>query len=184
MYCVFVSLKESPFPLRPIAVIAGVIVLTVVAVYLLGSWAAGSARYASLAAKPAEAKIRIPIRTVRREQIADTWQAPRGVNRKHNGQDIFAPKGTPVYSASAGYIIDIGENELGGKTVWVIGAGGRVYYYAHLDAYSEKIAEGDEVSPDTVLGYVGNSGNAATTPPHLHFGVYTPSGPINPLSLF
>jgi peptidoglycan LD-endopeptidase LytH len=77
----------------------------------------------------------------------------------------------------------IGENSLGGQTVSVIGAGGRVYYYAHLDSYAPGIAEGDYVTPKTVLGYLGTTGNAAGTPPHLHFGVYTPSGAQNPLPL-
>ncbi len=65
----------------------------------------------------------------------------------------------------------------------MIGAGGRVYYYAHFDSYAPGIAEGDYVTPQTVLGYVGTTGNAQGTPPHLHFGVYAPTGPINPLPL-
>ncbi|OLE50792.1 MAG: hypothetical protein AUG51_26260 [Acidobacteria bacterium 13_1_20CM_3_53_8] len=77
----------------------------------------------------------------------------------------------------------IGENQLGGHTVSVFGAGGRVYYYAHLDSYALNIAEGDYVTPETVSGYVGTTGNAKNTPPHLHFGVYTSEGAINPLPL-
>jgi peptidoglycan LD-endopeptidase LytH len=65
----------------------------------------------------------------------------------------------------------------------VLGAGGRVYYYAHLEAYAPGLAVGDPVTPATLLGYVGTSGNARGTPPHLHFGVYTLSGPVNPLPL-
>jgi murein DD-endopeptidase MepM/ murein hydrolase activator NlpD len=140
-------------------------------------------RYASLINKPPDAKIAIPIRGVRSQQIADTWGAVRGADRKHEGQDIFAPRNTPIYSATDGYVIEVGENTLGGRTVSVIGAGGRVYYYAHLQAYGD-VREGDAVSTNTILGYVGTSGNAAGTPPHLHFGVYTPSGAINPLTLF
>ena len=142
-----------------------------------------SARYASLINKPPDAKIEIPIRGIRAKQIADTWGAARGADRKHEGQDIFAPKGTPVYSATEGYVIDIGENPLGGRTVSVLGAGGRVYYYAHFHAYGD-IVEGQQVSTETIVGYVGNTGNAASTPPHLHFGVYAVSGAINPLTLF
>lgn len=120
---------------------------------------------------------------VPKKQIANTWHAPRGSNRLHEGQDIFAPRGTPTYSATRGYIYNIGQNGLGGQTVSVIGAGGRVYYYAHFDSYAPGIAEGDYVTPQTVLGYVGTTGNAQGTPPHLHFGVYTSAGPINPLPL-
>jgi len=127
-------------------------------------------------------KIVMPLQ-MSKKQIANTWHAPRGANRLHEGQDIFVPRGTPTYSATRGYIYNIGQNRLGGQTVSVIGSGGRVYYYAHFDTYAAGIAEGDYVTPQTVLGYVGTSGNAQGTPPHLHFGVYTPTGPINPLPL-
>ena len=109
--------------------------------------------------------------------------APRRYGRRHEGQDIFAPRGTPILSATNGYIYKIGENNLGGQTVSVIGSGGRVYYYAHLDSYAPGIEVGDRVSTRTVLGYVGTTGNAQGTPPHLHFGVYTLTGAINPLPL-
>jgi murein DD-endopeptidase MepM/ murein hydrolase activator NlpD len=79
--------------------------------------------------------------------------------------------------------VRIGETRLGGRTVSVIGAGGRLYYYAHLDAYAPGLAVGESVTVDTLLGYVGTSGNARGTPPHLHFGVYTVGGVINPLPL-
>ncbi|CAN5851443.1 hypothetical protein BH18ACI4_BH18ACI4_23280 [soil metagenome] len=127
-------------------------------------------------------KIVMPLQ-VSKKQIANTWHAPRDASRLHEGQDIFAPRGTPTYSATRGYIYNIGQNSLGGQTVSVIGAGGRVYYYAHFDSYAPGIAEGDYVTPQTVLGYVGTTGNAQGTPPHLHFGVYTPTGAINPLPL-
>lgn len=72
---------------------------------------------------------------------------------------------------------------LGGQTVSIVGAGGRTYYYAHLEAYAPDLAEGDFVTTQTLLGYVGATGNAAGTPPHLHFGVYAPGGALNPLPL-
>ena len=141
-------------------------------------------RYASLLAKAPEEKIRIPIRDLKRSQITNTWGAPRGDDRKHQGQDLFAKRGTPVHSATDGYVWRIGESNLGGNTVWVIGAGGRVYYYAHLDRYAENLKAGDAVTTESVIGYVGNTGNAKGTPPHLHFGVYTSTGAIDPLGLF
>lgn len=125
----------------------------------------------------------MPVKNVAKREIANTWQAPRGADRKHQGQDIFAPRGTPILSATDGYVIEIGQNSLGGQTVSVIGAGGRVYYYAHLDSYADRLKEGDLVSRHTVLGYVGTTGNAQGTPPHLHFGVYSSGGAINPLPL-
>lgn len=150
----------------------------------IGDSATRPFRYASLLAKTPEEKIQIPVRGLHRSQITDTWGAPRGVDRKHQGQDLFAKRGTPIHSATEGYVWRIGENNLGGNTVWVIGAGGRVYYYAHLDRYAENLNVGDAVTTDTVLGYVGTTGNAKGTPPHLHFGVYTSTGAINPLELF
>lgn len=146
--------------------------------------AAAPFRYAALYAREPEAKINVPVRTVKIKQIADTFGAPRGSDRTHKGQDIFAPRNTSIYSATGGYVWRIGENNLGGKTVWIIGAGGRVYYYAHLEKYAENLKLGDEVTTNTILGFVGTSGNAKGTPPHLHFGVYTSSGAINPIELF
>ena len=133
--------------------------------------------------QPPDARLAMPLEDVRKQSIADTWQAARGVGRKHEGQDIFATRGTPILSATSGYIYNIGENNLGGQTVSVIGKGGRVYYYAHLDSYARGIKIGERVSTRTVLGYVGATGNAQGTPPHLHFGVYTSSGAINPLPM-
>jgi peptidoglycan LD-endopeptidase LytH len=130
-----------------------------------------------------DSRISMPLKDVSKKQISDTWHAPRGVDRLHEGQDIFAPRGTPIYSATSGYIYKVGEDNLGGHTVSVIGAGGRIYYYAHLDSYATSMAEGDAVTTRSLLGYVGSTGNAVGTPSHLHFGVYTTSGAINPLPL-
>lgn len=141
------------------------------------------ARVAHLYAQAPDRKIAMPLEDVTKRQIADTWGAPRGTSRTHEGQDIFAPKGTPILSATNGYVYKIGENNLGGQTVSVISAGGRVYYYAHLEKYAPNLEVGDPVTTRTVLGYVGTTGNAAGTPPHLHFGIYTSTGAINPLPL-
>ncbi|HKG98333.1 MAG TPA: M23 family metallopeptidase [Pyrinomonadaceae bacterium] len=141
------------------------------------------ARVAKLYTQAPDSRIAMPLQDVSRKKIADTWHAPRGTGRLHEGQDIFAPKGTPILSATNGFVYKIGENNLGGQTVSVIGSGGRVYYYAHLDSYAPGLEVGDPVSTRTVLGYVGTTGNAQGTPPHLHFGVYTFNGPINPLPM-
>jgi hypothetical protein len=138
---------------------------------------------ARLSMQEPDRKLAMPLEDVSKRQIADTWLAPRGTSRLHEGQDIFAPKGTPILSATSGIVYNIGENTLGGQTVSVIGSGGRVYYYAHLDKYAPGLAVGDRVTTRTVLGYVGTTGNAQGTPPHLHFGIYTSSGAINPLPL-
>lgn len=151
-------------------------------VSFLGNRALFYVKVARLYAADPPAKIFMPVLGVTKKQIANTWQAPRG-GRRHEGQDIFAKRGTPIYSATRGYVYKVGENALGGQTVSVIGAGGRVYYYAHLDAYADGLEEGNYVTPQTKLGFVGTTGNAQGTPPHLHFGIYTPSGAIDPLPL-
>jgi murein DD-endopeptidase MepM/ murein hydrolase activator NlpD len=138
---------------------------------------------ARLYSQEPDRRLAMPLEDVSKRQITNTWGAPRGTGRSHEGQDIFAPKGTPVLSATSGFVYKIGENNLGGQTVSVIGAGGRVYYYAHLDKYAPGLEQGDRVTTRTVLGYVGTTGNAQGTPPHLHFGIYTGSGAINPLPL-
>ena len=166
-------------------------IVSLVVLFLLVSGIAGSLRdsvifYAHVArlyTETPESRIAMPLQNVRKQQVADTWHAPRGTSRLHEGQDIFAAKGTPVLSATPGYVYNIGENNLGGQTVSVIGRGGRVYYYAHLDAYAPQLREGDWVTTRTVLGYVGTTGNAQGTPPHLHFGVYGSGGALNPLPL-
>ncbi len=143
-----------------------------------------SAKIVALAAREPETKIQVPVENVKKRLIADTFGAPRGNDRQHQGQDIFARRGTPIRSATEGYVVKIGESNLGGKTIFVAGAGQRYYYYAHLNGFAENLQVGDFVTPETVIGFVGDTGNAKGTPTHLHFGIYTANGAINPLPLF
>jgi murein DD-endopeptidase MepM/ murein hydrolase activator NlpD len=103
-----------------------------------------------------------------------------GGRRSHHGVDIFAPRGTPVVAAVAGRVSRVRETNLGGKVVWLRDSVRNAsLYYAHLDV--QLVSNGDQVQPGDTLGLVGNTGNARTTPPHLHFGVYKRGeGPINP----
>ncbi len=140
-------------------------------------------RIARLVAEPADSHLLMPVQGVAPRAVANTWHAKRSGGRKHEGQDIFARRGTPVLAAADGVVTRLGGGALGGNAVFVTGRGSRTYYYAHLDAYAEGIEPGALVNRGTLLGYVGNTGNARTTPPHLHFGVYGPSGPLNPLPL-
>lgn len=94
-----------------------------------------------------------------------------GGRRAHEGLDIFAPRGTPVIAPTAGTIYNVGTNNLGGKVVWMRDSKrGHTYYFAHLD--SQLVTPGKRVVQGDTLGLVGNTGNARTTPPHLHFGIY------------
>jgi murein DD-endopeptidase MepM/ murein hydrolase activator NlpD len=137
----------------------------------------------TLASRAPETILLMPVEGAAARRVANTWHAPRDRTRKHEGQDIFAPKGTPVRSAAKGLVVRIGQSTLGGNTVSVLGSGLRSYYYAHLDGYAAGLKVGQLVEAGELLGYVGNTGNARFTPPHLHFGVYTATGAINPLPL-
>ncbi len=113
---------------------------------------------AYLAAVPTEpdTTLLMPVEGITVSQVADTWGGPRSGGRRHEGQDIFAQEGTPIYAAAPGYIYRIGQGSpLGGNTVTVIAAGGHRHYYAHLQDFSEDIREGQYVATDTLLGYVG-----------------------------
>jgi murein DD-endopeptidase MepM/ murein hydrolase activator NlpD len=130
-----------------------------------------------------DSELLMPVEGVPVKRVANTWGAPRSGGRDHQGQDIFAKRGTPVVSATNGIVVRIGTNSLGGQIVSVMGNGGRMYYYAHLDGYAPGLVTGQTVAAGDLLGYVGTTGNARSTPPHLHFGVYTATGPINPLPM-
>ncbi len=124
----------------------------------------------------------IPVKGVKPSQLVDTWNSARSNNRLHEGIDIFARRGTSVWSTTEGIVLSVGTNNLGGKVVWVLGPGGHRHYYAHLDRYAQ-IAAGDRVIPGSEIGYVGNTGNARGTPTHLHYGIYTSTGAVNPYPL-
>ena len=101
-----------------------------------------------------------------------------GGRRVHHGVDIFAPRGTPVLAAAEG-LAEPRLNRLGGNVVWQRVPGLGSIYYAHLD--SQAVVGGTVVRPGDTIGFVGNTGNAVTTPPHLHFGIYArPGGPVDP----
>lgn len=114
--------------------------------------------------------------------VQSYWGAARdGGRRSHEGIDIFAPRGTPVVAAIEGRVSSTGNKGLGGKQVWLRDRKrGNSLYYAHLD--SIVATPGMKVSPGDTLGFVGNTGNARTTAPHLHFGIYKGyRGAQNPL---
>lgn len=107
-------------------------------------------------------------------QYTDDWGGARAPNATggtghHQGNDIFAPKGTPVVAVEDGTITKAAPSSIGGNRIWLNGR----FYYAHLDSFAVK--EGDKVTAGQVIGYVGNTGDAKGTAPHLHFG-YDPRG--------
>jgi peptidoglycan LD-endopeptidase LytH len=126
----------------------------------------------------------IPVAGVRARDLRNTWGDPRdGGKRRHRGIDIFAPRGTEVVSVTDGIVSFKGTQPKGGLCVWVVDdISGYSFYYAHLDAFA-RIEEGQSVRRGEVLGYVGTTGNARNTPPHLHFSVVRNDESINPYPL-
>jgi murein DD-endopeptidase MepM/ murein hydrolase activator NlpD len=119
----------------------------------------------------------------------DTWHAPRygpapGQIRQHEGQDVFCDYGDPILAPEPG-TVSFSDGGLGGITARVHEADGSYWYLTHLsDLNREELSAGDSVAVGDVLGYCGNSGNAETTPPHVHFGWYQASGKAkNPMGV-
>lgn len=99
-----------------------------------------------------------------------------GCSRSHQGNDLFARAGTPVVAVEDGWVEKVGTNRLGGLTVWTRGRSGYRYYYAHLRDWAPLVI-GQEITVGTVVGTVGNTGNAAGTPSHLHFEIHPGDAP-------
>ena len=127
----------------------------------------------------AGASLAFPVAGADSRAIRSVFGDPRdGGARRHHGVDIFAPRGTPVVAAAPGLVTRTGTSNLGGKIVWLRTGGRRqALYYAHLD--SQLVRPRTRVEAGDTLGLVGNTGNARTTPPHLHFGIYA-GGPVDP----
>ncbi len=163
--------------------------LVLAALALLATWAWRQPFMAKprllwqLSRMPPPTSLPVPVEGVAARRIADTFGAPRGRDRRHEGIDIFAPRGTPVLSSTMGVVVAVREGGLGGRQVWVLGPGRERHYYAHLEDWAEGLDVGDRVMPGDRLGSVGDSGNARGTPPHLHYGVYRPGGAYDPLPL-
>ncbi|UCE04126.1 MAG: M23 family metallopeptidase [Candidatus Latescibacterota bacterium] len=99
------------------------------------------------------------------------WHGAWGASGVHKGVDIFAEHGTPVLASTGGLILYRGELPAGGNVVLILGPRWRVHYYAHLDA--SWVGPGRWVRRGQSIGAVGNTGNAANTPSHLHYAVAT-----------
>ena len=113
--------------------------------------------------------------------IGSVFGAERdGGRREHHGVDIFAPRHTPVLATSRARVRRVADWKLGGHVVWLEDpTRGLRLYFAHLQ--TQDVEEGSWVEPGDLIGTVGNSGNARTTAPHLHFGIYVRGeGPIDP----
>ena len=110
----------------------------------------------------------------------DDWHACRdGCSRLHQGLDVFARHGTPLVAVADGVVSQKTRGGLAGIGVEITDSRGIEYFYAHLSGWAEGLREGMKVQRGQVIGYVGNTGNAISTPPHLHFE-YQPDGRPRP----
>lgn len=137
-------------------------------------------------------RLMVPVDGIAVDRLTNTYDAQRDAGaRRHGAIDIMAPRGTPVVAADDGSILRMGYNALGGLTVYQVDPDKRfVYYYAHLDRYASTLRDGLAVLRGDVIGYVGSSGNAAATAPHLHFQVmiyrerFWEGESVNPFGVF
>ncbi|MFD2164285.1 peptidoglycan DD-metalloendopeptidase family protein [Paradesertivirga mongoliensis] len=118
---------------------------------------------------------------VKNGRIGSFWGADRDDGRRrHEGIDIFAPRRTPALAAANGTISRVTTNQLGGKVIFMRPSDKNYsLYYAHLD--EQLVSPGQKINSGDTIGLVGNTGNAISTSPHLHFGIYTMGGAIDPL---
>ena len=104
--------------------------------------------------------------------FSDDFGAPRADTGWHHGNDIFARLGAPVLAVSDGTLFLVGWNDIGGNRLWLRDERGNEFYYAHLSAYSPLAFDGSRVRAGDVIGFVGDTGDAVGTPPHLHFEIH------------
>ncbi len=116
--------------------------------------------------------LEIPVYGADADDLHDSFFDSRGA-RSHEALDIIAPRGTPVLAADDGVIKKLFTSAAGGLTIYQFDPSVTFsYYYAHLDAYAQGLHEEQAVRRGDVIGYVGTTGNASKTAPHLHFGIF------------
>jgi murein DD-endopeptidase MepM/ murein hydrolase activator NlpD len=136
--------------------------------------------------------LRVPVQGMGTDSLIPSFDQERN-GRVHEALDIIANRGTPVVAVENGTIAKLFTSKAGGLTVYQFDPSGRyAYYYAHLDAYADGLAEGQAVRGGQTLGYVGTSGNADPKAPHLHFAIFRlgpekrwwKGEPIDPYAVF
>jgi len=108
--------------------------------------------------------------------IGGPFGAYRADTGFHEGNDLFASFGTPVVAVADGTVEKVGSLHISGNRLWVYADGGDQFFYAHLSAFAPAAVDHAHVAAGTVLGYVGNTGDAEPTPPHLHFEIHPNGG--------
>jgi murein DD-endopeptidase MepM/ murein hydrolase activator NlpD len=120
----------------------------------------------------AQRNLEIPVRSVAAGQLRDTFDDARALGRRHDAIDIMAPRGTEVLAVEDGTIAKLFTSKAGGLTIYQFDPTQTFsYYYAHLDHYASGLREHQPVQRSQLLGYVGSTGNASASAPHLHFEI-------------
>jgi murein DD-endopeptidase MepM/ murein hydrolase activator NlpD len=142
----------------------------------------------------ADSGVAIPVAGVQPGALVDSFRFKRSRGRPHHAIDILEPIGTPIVAVTDGVIVAVRTNRLGGKVVEQMDETGCVgFYYAHLDDYAPGLEKGMLVTKGTLLGFVGDTGNAKGGPAHLHFAAYHLADkpgkfawkkPLNPYPMF
>ncbi len=115
----------------------------------------------------------IPVQGKTPSDLVDTFVDARSQGRSHDAIDIMAPAGTPVLAVADGQVEKLFTSERGGLTLYQFEPSGKyAYYYAHLDRYAPGLAEKQSIKRGQVIGYVGSTGNASPSAPHLHFAIF------------
>jgi murein DD-endopeptidase MepM/ murein hydrolase activator NlpD len=141
-----------------------------------------------------ERQLAFPVQGFDVLKLHDSFEEPRdGGARIHAALDIHAPRGTPVLAVDAGVVARLHNSSTGGLSVYHFDPRtSYCYYYAHLDRYADGLKDGAAVRKGDVLGYVGTTGNAPETAPHLHFAIFKLGPekrwghgvPVNPFELW
>lgn len=113
--------------------------------------------------------------------LTDNFGDPRSGGRMHEGLDIAAPRGTPIVSPTDAVVLRTGEGSSAGYNVYTANPGEETFVYMHLDRIAPDLDEGDEIKKGTLIGYVGNTGNASGGAPHLHFEIKRDGEALDPL---
>lgn len=141
---------------------------------------------------PSPSGLLVPVEGIAASALSNTFEDARGADRVHEALDIMAPHGTPVLAVADGHVEKLFDSKQGGLTLYQFEPSGTfVYYYAHLDGYAPGVVQGKPLRRGEVIGYVGSTGNADITAPHLHFAVFVlgpekqwhKGTPINPYPL-
>jgi murein DD-endopeptidase MepM/ murein hydrolase activator NlpD len=149
---------------------------------------APSARIDESADPLAARRLLIPVKGLKRADLRDNFAEKRGL-RRHHALDIMSKRGTPVVAVDDGRVVRVRRHLLGGLTVYQYDPDEKyAYYYAHLDRFAKGLEEGKVLQRGDPIGYVGSTGNASSSAPHLHFAItamdhqkrWSRGKPVNP----